>query len=47
MKTNDDSYKYIRLSHMAAIFFGLPITRRKLKEGFNPGGNIGNLAGIQ
>jgi len=42
---NSDSYKYLRLTHVIAICFGLPYTRRKIKEGIEPNENVGHLAG--
>lgn len=46
MKSNNsESYKYLRLTHVIAICFGLPYTRRKIKEDSNPDENLGHLAG--
>lgn len=43
---NSDSYKYLRLTHVIAICFGLPYTRRKIKDGIDPKNeNVGHLAG--
>lgn len=44
---NYDSYKYLRLAHVTALCFGLPYTRRKIKENFDPDKHIGTLSGIQ
>lgn len=29
---NNDNYKFIQLTHVAASFFGLPYTRRPIKK---------------
>lgn len=47
MKTNNyDSYKYLRPAHMAAMCFGFPHNRRKIKESNEYEENLKkNLAG--
>lgn len=46
MKNNNcDSYKYLRLAHVSALFFGFPYTRRKIKKSTQYEGNAENIAG--
>lgn len=42
---NSDSYKYLRYAHMAAVCFGLPYTRKKIKKNCDRHENTDDLAG--
>lgn len=46
MKTDkSNSYKYLQISHTLAICFGLPYTRRKMKETYDHKKNQEDEAG--
>lgn len=46
MKSNNyDSYEYLRLAHIAAMCFGFPHNRRKIKESNEYEKNLKNLTG--